>query len=108
MLNTPSTIPRQVNESPRFDSLEGATKRYRLRNPGMTTEQIAKHLSLQQGVRPIPSSFLFGWTGYESLAIVRTKREELSVFLIHWRDFHEKLREIADEVVSTESEETHS
>ncbi|MFZ2167408.1 MAG: hypothetical protein WAV50_00900 [Minisyncoccia bacterium] len=107
MLNkVPVPIPRQVDRNPLLETLEGATKKYQLRDSSISNEVIARHLGLWQGVRPSASYCLFDWNFHEIIVVVRKNPSELHVGLMHWRDLHDKLVQIADEVVDQESEET--
>lgn len=107
MLDTASAIPRQVDKDHLLETLEGATKQYRLRDSSISNYAIAELLGLWRGIRPSAPYCLFDWNFHEIIVAVRKSPSELHVNLMYWRDLQDKLAQIADEVALREPEETH-
>ena len=76
----------QVTGTNRFETLEQATRRYRLRDPAITNTEIAGHLGLKHYFRGdslgLPDCCFFQGG---DLAAIRTKSDEVAVFHVRQR-----------------------
>ena len=65
--------------APKFvlpETLDKATRRYRLRNPSMNNVAIAQHLTISNGYNDYPCCFFRGG----NLVAVRMKQDEIAIF----------------------------
>lgn len=86
----PATAPREASGPATFETLDDATRRYRLADSNISNVQIARHLDLEMGNGDFNGSpcCIFFW--HASLmevypVAIRTKADELAIFHLYQR-----------------------